>query len=201
MLTLDHVVISAGLLAEGVERAEAALGMALQGGGQHPDFGTHNRILRMGPQYLEVIAVDPAAEAPGRPRWFDLDRFGGPPRLTNWVMRTDDLDAALEALGPGFGTPMKLKRGDIRWRMALPETGVLPFENCAPAVIEWEANAPIGPLEPGGCSLVGVEVRHPQADALEALLAPLISDDRVSFRLGLPGLTAEIDTPGGVRRL
>lgn len=37
-------------------------------------FGTHNRCLGMEDGiYLEVIAVDPEAPPPSRPRWFGLD--------------------------------------------------------------------------------------------------------------------------------
>ena len=37
-------------------------------------MGTHNRVLGMaGGMYLEVIAIDPDAAAPERPRWFGLD--------------------------------------------------------------------------------------------------------------------------------
>ena len=54
-------------------------------------------------EYMEVIAVNPAAPPPGRPRWFDLDRFTGAPRITNWILRCDDLDAALSLAPPGTG--------------------------------------------------------------------------------------------------
>lgn len=47
-------------------------------------MGTHNLMLRLGDSsYLEIIAINPAAPAPGRPRWFALDRLAGDgsPRL------------------------------------------------------------------------------------------------------------------------
>ena len=100
---LDHLAVSAEGLAEGVQHIERLLGVPMAGGGQHGAMGTHNRLLSLGDLYLEVIAVDPDAPAPGRPRWFDLDRFSGPPRLTNWIVATDRLDADL-AKGPaGWG--------------------------------------------------------------------------------------------------
>ena len=46
-----------------------------------------------------VLAADPAQPRPAWPRWFDLDRFTGPPRLTNWICRCDDIAAEL-ALSP-----------------------------------------------------------------------------------------------------
>ena len=137
-LILDHLAVSALTLDEGVAVVEAALGVALAGGGQNPHMATHNRLLGLGDAYLEVIAADPAAPAPVWPRWFDLDRFTGPPRLTNWIAACDDLEAALAASPDGTGTPVDLARGDYRWRMAVPADGQLPFDGCFPALIQWQ---------------------------------------------------------------
>jgi hypothetical protein len=44
-------------------------------------MGTHNRLLKLGEGfYLELIAIDPQAPPPGRPRWFGLDRLELPVR-------------------------------------------------------------------------------------------------------------------------
>ena len=62
---LDHLVVSAATLAEGVAYVEEALGVAMAGGGEHAHMGTHNRLLSLGPSdYLEVIAVDPLYARP-----------------------------------------------------------------------------------------------------------------------------------------
>src|SRR5690606_778954 len=110
-------------------------GVPMQGGGKHPLFGTHNRLLGMADGlYLEVIAIDPAAPDPGRARWFDLDRFDGAPRLTNWICRTGSMADTLATL-PGAGEVVPLSRGDLRWLMAVPPDGRLPFDQAHPAVI------------------------------------------------------------------
>ena len=121
MLTFDHLAVAATSLPEGRRAVEEALGVRLQTGGQHAHFGTHNLLLGLEDGlYLEVIAVDPRAAPPRQPRWFNLDRFQGTPRLGNWICRTDDLTAARAAL-PGIGEPVSLARGDLRWRMAVPD--------------------------------------------------------------------------------
>ncbi|MEM1237604.1 MAG: VOC family protein [Pseudomonadota bacterium] len=201
MLVLDHIAVSAGRLAEGADVTERALGVPLQPGGEHPHFGTHNRLLGLGAEYLEVIAVDPAAPSLPHKRWFHLDAFSGPPRLTNWIVRTASLEAALETLGPGYGQPVALSRGDLCWRMAVPESGLLPHDNCAPAVIEWETEPPAARLTQRDCTLSSLTIRHPKASALAEALAPLIDDARLSFETGMPGLTARIATPAGERVL
>ena len=201
-LELDHLAISAASLAEGVASIAALLGVTLAPGGSHPYMGTHNRLLSLGPGlYLEVIAIDPAATRPAQPRWFDLDRFSGPPRLTNWICRTDDLDAALAAAPPGMGPAQALSRGDYHWRFATPPTGILPFDDAHPALIQWQ-----GPLHPAaalpdsGCRLRRLVVAHPDAGRLLLSLAAL-ADPRVDVVAGERAIMAEIDTPDGLRVL
>ena len=90
---IDHLVIGAADLASGARHVENLLGVPLSPGGRHGHMGTHNRLLKLGPtSYLEVIAVDPEAAPPGRPRWFGLDRpetvarLGEGPCLLTWVV-------------------------------------------------------------------------------------------------------------------
>lgn len=71
---LDHIVVAARSLEEGSAWVEAALGVKMLPGGKHALMGTHNRVLSIGNgRYLEVIAIDPEAPPPARPRWFGLD--------------------------------------------------------------------------------------------------------------------------------
>ena len=137
-LVLDHLALAAETLEAGVAYAEAALGLPLAGGGAHALMGTHNRLLGLGDLYFEVIAIDPAAPKPPHARWFDLDRFRGSPRLTNWICRAD-----LATAPPEAGRIFDVARGDLRWRMAVPETGALPFGGTYPALIQW-----LGDLHP-----------------------------------------------------
>ena len=118
MLVLDHIAVAATDLAAGAQAVEAKLGLTLQPGGQHPHMGTHNRLMSLGPDYLEVIAIDPEGATPAQPRWFDLDRFTGAPRATTWICRCDDLEAALAHAPPGTGRPWDLARADLRWSLS-----------------------------------------------------------------------------------
>lgn len=201
-LILDHLAISAATLEEGVEAVEAALGVALAGGGQHPHMATHNRLLGLGDVYVEVIATDPAAPRPGWPRWFDLDGFTGVPRLTNWVARCKDLDAALALAPAGTGTPTVLQRGDFRWRMAVPADGRLPFGGAYPALIEWEgALHPTQRLPDAGVRLTRFEIAHPEAASLRQALAALTPDPRLVIVDGAAAMRASFTTPHGPRTL
>ncbi len=203
MLTLDHLAISATALKDGVAAVETALGIPLAPGGQHPHMATHNRLLSLGPDlYLEVIAADPAQPRPAWPRWFDLDRFSGPPRLTNWICRCDDLAAELALSPAGTGDPVTLSRSDFRWQMAVPANGILPFDNAFPALIQWHGTAHPAPRLPDhGIRLTRLEITHPQAADLTALLHPRLHDPRVHFTPGPQAMRATFVTPHGDRHL
>ena len=199
-LTIDHLAVSAETLDEGVAAVEAGLGLRLAPGGVHPHMSTHNRLLGLGEVYLEVIATDPAAPAPAWPRWFDLDNFAGAPRLTNWICACDDLAAAIAAAPLGVGAPVDLQRGDLRWRMAVPGDGRLPFDGCFPALIQWQGAHPAARLPDQGARLRRLEVAHPDAVALRSVL--VLADPRVVIIEGATkALRAEIDTPHGLRVL
>ena len=202
--TVDHLAVTAAELGQGEALVARALGTGLQAGGKHAAMGTHNRLLGLGLDlYLEVIAPDPEAGPPGRPRWFGLDRPPVPARLGAWVMAVNDLDAALALAPAGAGHPLALARGDLSWRMAVPPGGMLPFDGVFPALIQWEGAAhPARRLEDSGCRLHSLRLCHPRAEELSAALAPFLQDARVTVaHAAAPGLAARFDTPSGLRDL
>ena len=78
-LAIDHVVVAARTLDEGVAWCKAQLGITPGPGGKHAFMGTHNRLfsiqsVQFPRAYFEIIAIDRSAPAPRRPRWFDLDQ-------------------------------------------------------------------------------------------------------------------------------
>ena len=204
MLTLDHVAVLGETLEEAAQHVEEVLGLPMLPGGRHPLFATHNRLLSLKPGlYVEAIAIDPSAPPPPGPRWFGLDGFYGPARLDKWICRVPDLDAALAVL-PMAGRPIALERGDLRWRMAVPEDGRLPFDGLFPALIEWQVAVAPGQSMEGTAlaELDALEILHPEADALAALLAPHLRAPHVCFRTAPePGLVARIAGPSGLRQL
>ncbi|WP_170607071.1 VOC family protein [Ruegeria arenilitoris] len=197
-MQLDHIAVSGSTLEAAIAHVEQALGVSLQPGGKHAKFGTYNRLLGLEDGlYLEAIAVDPDAPAPEQPRWFDLDRFSGPARLTNWICRVSDIDAITMPDGPV--TPIDLDRGALRWRMAVPASGRLPYDNLYPALIQWQGDLhPARMLQSSGVRLRRLIVYHP--DALE--LAKLLGQIKlIEFDTGPAAIRAEFETPWGVRTL
>jgi len=200
---IDHLVVVAPTLASGAEHVKAILGIAPGPGGAHPRMGTHNLLLRLGDAaFLEVIAPDPAAPHPGRPRWFGLDHVVAP-RLAAWVARTDDLDACPPDVLAECGAVETMTRGAREWLITIPVDGRLPLGGALPMLIEWQVpRAPAGAgLPDAGCALAALGLRHPAPARVEALLARAGFEDRVAVEAGAPGLWADVATPAGVRRL
>ncbi len=139
-------------------------------------MGTHNRLLKLGGGerlYLELIAIDPAARPPGRPRWFGLDdpalqaRLVERPRLIHWVARSTDL---LREATPGHGEILSMQRGDFRWRITVPADGRLPGDGRLPTLIQWDVPFhPVDRLPDVGCALAVFETA--QAPDLKAILS------------------------------
>jgi hypothetical protein len=202
-MLLDHLAVSGETLEQAQSYVEEALGISMRPGGEHAVFHTHNKLMGLADGlYLEAIAINPDAPNPDRPRWFDLDRFSGNPRLSNWICRSEALDDEMALLPEGIGEAVALQRGDLRWQMVVPASGVLPFDNQCPALIQWQtAMHPAEMLPSSGCRLRRLVIAHPQAKELETAVKKALTDVRVVFEVGPQELMAEFDTPHGIRRL
>jgi hypothetical protein len=206
---IDHLVVTAPTLTAGAEHVKRALGVQLQKGGEHRRMGTHNLLLRLGDSlYLEVIAPDPAAPRPSRPRWFELDdpSAAAAPRLATWIARTTDIHQAIAGLPVEIGEIESMSRGDLEWLITIPPDGRLPLGGVAPALIEWRTRVhPASRLEERGCSLVRLEAFHPDPRRIAAFLGKLGLETAVVVSAlpagASPFLIAQIGSPDGVRTL
>lgn len=197
---LDHIAIACTDLVAGEAWLTGLLGTAPDGGGAHPLMGTHNRLWRLGPaDYLELIAIDPAApaidRAPGRARWFGLDGFSGPPRVAGWVVQAPDTTPA-----PPGSRWETASRGDLTWRITIADSGLTGADGTDPALIDWDnAPHPATRLPDRGLRLVRLALSHPDAPDAEAPLSNLlpVADPRVTRHRGSPGMVATIATPEG----
>ena len=206
---IDHLVVTAPTLEAGARYVHAALDTGSEPGGEHERMGTHNRLLRLGETlYLEIIAVNPAAPCPSRPRWFGLDKLApdAPPRLATWVVRSRDIDASLAAAGEMLGDVEPMTRGPLSWRITVPPDGSLPYEGVMPSLIQWDTDEhPARRLPPTQCRLSRLEARHTHADRIRRALQAIGFNDVIRLSETFPGeppsLSAIIETPGGTRTL
>lgn len=200
MIEIDHLVVTGPTLAAAVAHIETSLGVEMGPGGEHEAMGTHNRLISLGPGvYLEAIAINPDAPAPGHPRWYNLDARHAP-RFSHWAARTDDLRGTLAAAPEGTGAPMSFTRAAYAWDMAVPETGQLPFDGASPALLQWASAHPADHFADSGCRLKSLHITHPDAGALLAQF-PSLRDLSVDVSAGPTGLRATIATPAGDRSL
>ena len=206
---LDHIAVTAFSLEAGAALVADTLGVETQSGGEHPRMATHNRLLRLGESmYLEVIAPNPAARAPGRPRWFGLDTLAphALPALSTWVVRSTDILASAAAASEPLGDLEPMRRSALDWLITIPADGSVPLEGAAPALIQWHADAhPAARMEDKGCALALLEIFHPDPERISRLLSSLALEAPVAVRQAGPGdpvrLAAHIDTPHGRRIL
>ncbi|WP_161881642.1 VOC family protein [Deinococcus alpinitundrae] len=195
---IDHLVIAARSLGEGAAWLEERLGVPLSPGGEHPTFGTHNRLLSLGGSYLEVIAVNPDASAPTRPRWFGLDmpavqaRLKGGPALIHWVARTPRLPLA------GQGEALALSRGRYAWTLTVPQDGSLPLGGALPSLITWQGESPAAALPDVGVRLQILTLETPQPGDLRTALSALELVALVTVQQAPKiSLRALLNTPNG----
>ena len=200
--TIDHIVFGAYSLDEGVDFIYHKLGVMPLQGGKHPLMGTHNALLKLGRSiYLEIIAIDPDATKPNRPRWFGLDDLqpASKPKLLTWVVRTNDIQEAMKRSGLNHGTIESLQRGVYKWCLTVTADGAMPLQGVAPAIIQWRGiYHPAKHLPGSNVSLLKIEAFLPNAlelnDSLRAigyrgrfLAEPLASNSKPLLRLTLSG--------------
>lgn len=201
-MIIDHLAVAGETLDAAVAHIEETLGVRMGPGGQHLRYGTHNRLIGLEDGlYLEAIAIEAGVDPQDQPRWFDLDRFAGPARLSNWILRAEDLQREVQASPDAAQRIVDMQRGDLRWLMTVPADGRLPYDNCYPAALQWKGPPPAARMVPSGCRLTRLFVSHPEADALKDTLERVIADDRIVIEQGSAALRAEFETPQGRRVL
>jgi hypothetical protein len=203
---IDHLIVAATSLAKGADWIEAKLGMRPQPGGKHLSMGTHNAILSLGPRlFLEVMAIDPEGAAPLRRRWFDLDdprmraAIAEGPTLIHWVARTRDIESDALRSRIDLGTIVPMRRGDLEWRITVPDDGHLPGRGLVPTLIQWsDERHPADRLNDAGVRLVALAGEHPEPAPVRAALAALGQSDTLKVTYGTaPRLAAMLRTPRG----
>jgi len=132
---IDHLVVVAQTLAQGVQWCEATLGITPAPGGEHAQYGTHNRLFKVATPkhplaYFEIIAINPGAKRPANAdakRWFDMDDAALRLHPRNSLPRSgvslqslaithpgaDKLQAAFDALGLTGVATLKTPKGTV----------------------------------------------------------------------------------------
>ena len=213
---VDHLVVAAASLDDGVQWCETTLGITPGPGGRHALMGTHNRLFKIASPdhpraYFEIMAINPDAPAPGRRRWFDMDddalrerisRLG--PQLAHFVASVSDIDAAvaaLKTLGIDRGKVLSASRstpaGLLQWQITVRDDGQRLFDGCLPTLIQWSGAHPTRAMPDSGIALQTLQLSHPQAAVLAAACRA-IGLGSVSVQAGPAGLAATLQTSRGL---
>jgi len=158
---IDHLVVAATSLEQGVQWCEALFGITPALGGEHALFGTHNRLFKIATPkfsmaYFEIIAINPASVRSKKTttlhphRWFDLDNpelqksISKEPRLIHFVASTPDIKAARMALrmegidrGPAIHAERQTSKGLLHWQISVRADGQRLFDGALPTLIQW----------------------------------------------------------------
>ena len=202
---LDHLLIGAPSLDEGIAWLADRTGVRATLGGSHPGLGTWNALASLGPrQYVEIIAPDPAQPGISTfyvPRLREFKR----PRVATWAAAATKLvpESPPELTGlscepPRQGSRIRTDGTRLQWRLAFPRHADHDaFDGGLPFLIEWDSSSPHpGASTPSGLRLVSLSLRHPHADVLRASLEALGVDTRVDVGEAA-SLEVEIDSPRG----
>jgi hypothetical protein len=120
-MQIDHVVYGVQDLEAAASRIREELGLGSVVGGRHPAWGTGNRVVPLGPAYIELLAVLDRNKAEenefGRSL---LEGVAGGDRFLGWCVSTDDVEAVAARLDLTLSTGER-ERPDgavLRWRSA-----------------------------------------------------------------------------------
>ncbi len=226
---IDHLVVMAASLDQGVQWCEDTLGITPGPGGEHEKYGTHNRLFKIASPhfplaYFEIIAINPAAVIPKRaqvPRWFDMDNtvlqkaVAQGPRLVHFVSSTEDIKSARHVLrtqgierGQVVHASRKSSKGTLNWQITVREDGERLFNGCLPTLIQWgkpDATEPLrlhprNSLPRSGVTLQSLTVSHPSGVKLQAAFDAIGLAD-IAIETGPANLVANLQTPKGLVQL
>jgi len=226
---IDHLVVMAASLDDGVQWCEDTMGITPGPGGEHEKYGTHNRLFKIAsPQfplaYFEIIAINPLAVIPKRAqvtRWFDMDNLtlqkavAQGPRLVHFVSSTEDVKAARHVLrkqgierGQVVHASRQSSKGTLNWQITVREDGERLFNGCLPTLIQWgkpDATEPLrlhprNSLPRSGVTLQSLTVSHPSGAKLQAAF-DAIGLAHIAIETGPANLVASLQTPKGLVQL
>jgi hypothetical protein len=219
MSGVDHLVVAATTLEEGVAWCESTLAITPGSGGEHPLMGTHNQLFSVATAhypstYFEIIAINSGAARAykqGSKCWFDLENEAlqrhlkqNGPQLIHFVASTPRALPALQALaalGIDRGELLQASRmtaqGLLSWQITVRKDGQRLMNGTLPTLIEWGDVHPTDSMAASGVTLQSLTASQPNVDLLSAAYAALDLKG-VTVQQGQPELIATLQTPLGL---
>ena len=203
---IDHLIYTASSLEQGMDNIEELLGVKPAIGGIHPQYGTCNALVALGPTaYLEIIAPNPDLPEPAAGVLFE-EFFRRTPSLSRWVIRDASIDSLVsEAKKNGYemgevssGSRETPEGKQLSWRLSDPYK--VPLDGAIPFIIDWGQTPHPSTSIPLGGQLVGFHIEHPNPEEVYQWLKIIGVDVSVKKSPHIK-LVAQIETPDGVVEL
>ncbi len=201
MPSVDHLVFATPDLELGIRKVEQLLGVRATPGGRHPNWGTRNALVALGPEvYLEIIGPDPDQPGPAGERIFQIDAIDTP-RLVTWAVKAAPLSQRVEeAAAKGIilgevqsGNRTRPDGSRLSWQLTDPArvlaAGIIPF------LIDWGDSVHPAQSAVFGGRLVKLYAEHPYHEEVAAILQAL--NIHLPLRQGAaPALIAIVEQKG-----
>jgi hypothetical protein len=178
---VDHLLLGAADLNQGIALAKEKTGLSPVIGGSHPGVGTRNALLSLGSrQYLEIIAPDPAQQVfTYQPDLRELQE----PRLITWAAATRDIEAAaqkaraagLEVIGPRDGSRKKPDGQVLHWKtLGIENSFTISGVALIPFFIQWGEGVQHPSQDaPTSCRIESLQFVHPEPEQVTAMFSKL----------------------------
>lgn len=154
-LVIDHVIVCVANLDKAARRFEREHGVVSVEGGRHRGHGTANRLIPLGDNYVELLAVVAPKEAKKSALGTWAMHRAAVPGGGGVCLRAEDLDAVCARLGlrPDAMSRVTPDGMILDWRLAGLKQA---FANNLPFFIQWDVP---DDLHPGR-----IEVEHPAGE-------------------------------------
>ena len=161
---IDHFVFGANTLSEGSNTIKKILDEDLSEINTHESMGTHNRVISLGSNYLEIIALDPKNQNANSNTWFNLsdkiyrEKFLKTPKLISFVISSDDLSSSIF-----FQKEFFVSRNKYKWFFKKPNFEYLNKNNFTntnlfPSLINWQSVSPLNEMKKSLYSFDSLEI-------------------------------------------
>jgi hypothetical protein len=138
VLDIDHLIICVPDLEAAADDFEKEYGLVSIEGGHHPSHGTANRIIPLGPNYIEFVSVVDQVEANQSSfgSWVS-SRSGGPFEVNAVALRTDDLGPIARRLGLEEVAMSRIRPDGFRLAWKLVGIDEMIGARSLPLLIQW----------------------------------------------------------------
>lgn len=138
VLDIDHLIICVADLRAAADEFEKRHGLLSVEGGHHPSHGTANRIIPLGPNYIELVSVVDQVEADQSSfgSWVS-SHSGGPFEVDAIALRTDDLAPIARRLGLEEVAMSRIRPDGFRLAWKLIGINEMIGARSLPLLIQW----------------------------------------------------------------